>query len=195
MLLSWIILAVALIFYVIVIAGALSLMLQSLYEPPFAPTFNPQVLRFLDKILDEHPEITFFCEPGCGVANVAKYIKRQHPDLEVWGVERNWFVFSFAWIWNRLTPKKYRINLVRQDFAKFDQSKIQGGRSGLVYSYLLPDFLTRMYELGKFRGCLIASLDFQIQGLTPDITEQLHAAKIQYKMYTYDHLSSSGVGV
>ncbi|GAB4144452.1 MAG: hypothetical protein OHK0017_02980 [Patescibacteria group bacterium] len=186
MILSIVLLVVALVVYAIIMVGLISIMVQSLYAPPFAPTFNPQVVKVIKQKLEENPELDLIFEPGCGVANIALAIKKNFPEKEVWGVEVNWFVYAWAvWInWMRL-PKN-QIKLAKQDYFKFDQQKIQNGRPALVYSYLLPEFVTKLHEEGKFKNCLIVSLDFQIQTLQPTEVIQMNGSKIQYKIYIYD---------
>jgi hypothetical protein len=184
--LNYFFLGLLLIFYLFFILGAFSLLIQSVWEPPFAPTLNKQVPKFLAEILDQKPEISLFWEPGSGLANISRIIKRKYPKLEVYATEKNFFIFSLAWLWNLTLPKKTRINLIYGDALKSNLTN--KNKPTLIYSYLLPDFVSKLHRAKKFKNSIVLSLDFQLDGVRAKETLQVGETKMQYKAYIYDFL-------
>ncbi len=133
------------------------------------PTASQKVLDSFAIINSEFgivTENTKFVEIGAGLANVSGWVSKNHNFQEVIGVEIDGLTVLFAKIWNLW--KRQKVNLIRKNVFNYEIPK-----GSVVYSYLTPNVLDKLYQQKKLNGSLIISLTFSINNLEPDWKIQL----------------------
>jgi hypothetical protein len=93
------------------------------------------------------------------------------------GVEGDWITFQVSKL--ALWWDKAKIKLIRGDIFKYRAEK-----NSVIYCYLFPKIMQRLYDEGHFEGCLVIALTFEIKDLEPD--KIIKVANFQKELYVYD---------
>lgn len=98
---------------------------------------------------EEHCNQIF--ELGSGWGNVAALFAREHPEIEVTGIELSWLPYLFA----KLRYRHPNLQFVRQDFFKFNPPT-----NSVLFCYLYPEAMEKISSHEAFSQCWILSNTF-----------------------------------
>jgi hypothetical protein len=116
-------------------------------------------------------------EPGAGLATVSHYLARRFAWKSVEAVELGGYILLIGRL--RFLFRRDGVRLVRHDLLTYP---IKPG--SVVYCYLFPSLITRLYEEGRLDGSLVISLTFPIQDCPP--TEEIVLPSWQRRLLIYD---------
>jgi 16S rRNA A1518/A1519 N6-dimethyltransferase RsmA/KsgA/DIM1 with predicted DNA glycosylase/AP lyase activity len=122
-----------------------------------------------------------FVELGSGKAGVSRYIYRTMNFKQVIAVEGDWLTYFGSLILTRLA--KDNITIINKDIFQYKLPS-----SSVIYCYLFPKLLNRLFEQGYFQNTVVFSLTFQIESQEPK--EVLDVPNFQKKLYIYDFRKS-----
>lgn len=118
-------------------------------------------------------------EPGAGMATVAHYLAARYSWKEVQAIEIGPAILLLGRLRFALWKGKRAVQWKRENL--FESAYVA---PALVYCYLFPKMITRLYQEGKLTGSLVVSLTFPIEGLEP--TEVFTLPSWQGKLLVYD---------
>ena len=174
-----IILSIILLF----IAYYLFRLLWSIAHPKHAvliSTNTKHVKKLFLKVINDYvPDTkkTTFLEIGAGYAKRTRIAAYDYSWKSIVALELKWSVVTFIKLRNIF--HKYPIHFLAKDIFKYEISQ-----NSVVYSYMTTSIINKLYEMNKFNGCLVISLSFMINGLTP--TAAFKVDGFQKKLYVYD---------
>jgi hypothetical protein len=124
-----------------------------------------------------------FIELGSGRAEVANYIAKNLASKNIHfttieAVEGDWFTHQIARFFS-LFRKVKQVTYLNLDIFKY-----QPPNNSLLYCYLFPRLLNRLYSRDYFKGHVLISLTFEIDGVQP--TEVFTVENFQKRIYVYD---------
>jgi hypothetical protein len=122
-----------------------------------------------------HPQHVDLYELGCGLAHVLKWYSAQFKWKRVVGIELDFFWYVLA----TLSVKNKNITILREDVITHKYPK-----NSVIYSYLVPEILEKMYIENKFNDTFLISLTFPISGIEP--TEKIIFPGMQHQLFIYD---------
>ncbi len=139
------------------------------------------VKKVLEKYVGEEQEIAKYTlyEPGAGMGIVAYYLAAAYKWKQVVAIEIGPAILVAGKIRFMLARTKTAVTWVYADLFKVDYAP-----PGVVYCYLFPQLITKLYTEKKLDNCLVLSLTFAIEGLEP--TETIELTSWQKRMYVYD---------
>ncbi len=147
----------------------------------FLPSFNRNIRQGLTQLIDSQniqTENWNLVELGCGRAGIIRFLNGQYTWKSVNGVEGQFVI----WLQAKILALGKNINLIRGDLF---QTKIS--KPSLIYCYLSKPILKKLLENGKFKNCLVISLDYPIKSATPTSSVDIKSNKnIQNKLLLYD---------
>jgi len=168
----------------VILLGCLYTFWLTIFYPPFVPTVNNKVSDTINDYLNQNPDITLFCEPGAGFANVADAVSKKNPKLEVIAIEYNFFIFVLAKI--TLFVSRSKVKMIWANFLKFNLDDYKKDRKTLIYCYLLPELMDKANEMGKFKKSTVLSLDFKISGEEPQNQLIIGSTGFQKQVWRYE---------
>jgi hypothetical protein len=118
-------------------------------------------------------------EPGAGMATVAHYLAGRYAWKEAQAIEIGPAVLLMGKLRFAFWRGKTAVQWKQENL--FDSVYTA---PALVYCYLFPKLITRLYREGKLAGSLVVSLTFPIEGLEP--TEVFTLPSWQGKLLVYD---------
>ncbi len=148
------------------------------YVPTFIGPVADALIDIVNRYVGGETKSYSLVEPGAGMANVTNFLASKFEWKEAIAIEGELSVHLLSRV--KQLFRKTKINFVCRDIYKYDYPK-----NSVIYCYLLNNMITKMYNMGKFKGSLIITLTFSIEGVEP--TEKI-AIKgfLQKHMYVYD---------
>ncbi|MCS6788979.1 MAG: class I SAM-dependent methyltransferase [Patescibacteria group bacterium] len=98
------------------------------------PTSNKAILKVIEIIKKYNPQASNFYDLGCGRGKVVLKIKKEFPNLNVYGVDKNKFRIFISKLKSLIFRKK--INFINKNIFDLDLSK-----ADIVYTYLWYDLM------------------------------------------------------
>ena len=136
--------------------------------------------KLLEEVIRKYvPDVSDYAliEPGAGLGRVSQYLATRFPWKEVIAVECMPVIFTAGRLRNRLL--RTRVRFVRRDIFAWDMPK-----PAVVYCYLFPQLMEKLYKEGQLEGRLVISLTFAIPDVTP--TEKVEFKGWQSPLWVYD---------
>ena len=132
-------------------------------QVPFFPS-RPVVWRQVAKLMPKDKPVRLI-DIGSGLGDMPMYIAKDRPDCRIEGIE----IAPLPWLVSVLRAKIKRSKAVLKlgdyralDFANYD----------VVFAYLSPAVMLALWQKAHQEmkpGSLLISLEFEIQGISPDI--------------------------
>ena len=147
---------------------------------------GPVLKRIVESFIEGRGENTAdytLVEPGAGLGRVSQFLLRSFAWKAAYAIEVGPFILGLAKLRSWVLPS--RLVFVKQDFFQYKFPP-----KSLVYCYLFPALITKLYRQGSLKGQLVVSLSFAIEGLPP--TQVLPLASWQKCLYVYDLRTSGG---
>ena len=116
-------------------------------------------------------------EPGAGLALVADYLAKKYAWKKVIGLELGTFIWTMGKI--RGFFRHSQVELKKVDLFNYDYPN-----PAVLYSYLFPSLMDRLYAEGTLKGKLVISLTFPISSIEP--TEEFQLKSWQKRILVYD---------
>lgn len=116
-------------------------------------------------------------EPGAGLGKMVVYLAKQFVWKDVQAVERSWIISTLGrmyCVWFRASVIWLRVNMFTTPFPK----------KAVMYCYLFPALMDRLYKEIRLAGRLVISLTFPIDGVEP--TEKIEFPDWQSPLWVYD---------
>ena len=180
-------LILSLVFFVTILVIMTYLMIYQFYY-----SFNPRRMVLFPTFLDQNTKenmtkiIQKYCpttedvellEIGCGSAHTAHFLGKEFRWQKVLGVEVDFLTFQIARVVNHFSQTK--IQLLQQDIFEYEFTT-----NSVLYCYLGGEIMKSMYNEGKFKNCLVITLTFPIENLTP--TEKVELSNSHHRFFIYD---------
>jgi hypothetical protein len=177
--------AILLIFIVVLLAYFVFITMQLYYSvgakrAPFVPTTLKVVALPLIQVLEgrvSRPQKTIFYELGAGRASISKLVGKHFDLKQIIAIEINPILVFIntveQWIFRN------NITLLRKDLLEYKYEK-----GSVLYCYLFPALLQKLFDAGAFEGQLVVCLTFPIKNLTP--TQSIPLSNYQKQLFVYD---------
>jgi hypothetical protein len=141
-----------------------------------APTILTTCQKYFDKL-----SYTNFIELGSGKANISRYMSKNGTFNSVIGVEGDLITYFLSYGMSKLGKYK-NLHLIKNDILKY---KLPEGQN-IIYVYLFPKLIKKMYERGIFKNQLVISLTFSIDHQDVKPVEIIKVGNFQKELYVYD---------
>lgn len=133
-------------------------------QVPYFPS-TPAVWRALEALLPARPGLRII-DVGSGLGGLTLHLARARPDAECAGIE----LAPLPYLYSRL---RAGITDSRARFIRGDYEKIDFGEYDVVFAYLSPAVMSRLFDKARREmkvGTLLVSYEFNIPGFKPDKT-------------------------
>ncbi len=123
------------------------------------------------------PEEMNFVEIGAGYAKITTIAARKFQWKSIIAVELDFFAVFVSRLKNRFN--KLPISFIKSNIFNYTIPE-----KSVVYSYMSVPVMNRLLESGAFESCLVLSLTFAFDGVTP--IAEYKVKGFQKRLYVYD---------
>lgn len=182
---TWILLGLVVILLLAYLLFAIYQLLQFYYLlHPYKACLVSTNTRLVSPILSEVisdnvsdcRQVTFV-ELGAGKASISRAVAKCFDFGEVVAVEGDIFTMAQARFLNLFSKSK--VKFVLEDIMKYQLKP-----NSVVYCYLFPRLMNKLFEMDYFKGSLLISLTFSLDGVEP--TKVYKVKNFQKALYIYD---------